>query len=109
VRAGEVDMLRINQEIGTTANFFKEWGLPMPQQSLDKLAELEKQDAIITPKGVATKKVEAVNNTKFITLIYTQQEADELIKIAESLYSKFKVDNVTDLVLKGLKHLKKMK
>lgn len=108
-RAGEVDVLRIKQELGTTASFFKDWGFEMPKASLDKLAELEKNEAIINPMAKKSKEETKEVETSRITLIFTPEEAREYLQLAESLYAKFKVDNVTDLSLKALRFIKKMK
>lgn len=106
-RAGEVDVLRIKEELGDTASFFKRWGFEMPKASLNKLAELEKNESVINPTQAANKQKEAAIETSRITLLFTPPEAKEFIQLAEGLYKHFKVDNVTDLSLKALRHLKK--
>lgn len=108
-RAGEVDILRIKEELGSTAQFFKDWGFEMPKQALNKLAELEKAEGKIVGREAISKKPEATIVTKPITLVFTAAESDEFIKIAESLYGKFKTDNVTDLALKVFRAVKKLK
>lgn len=109
-RAGEVDVLRIKEELGTTASFFKKWGMEMPSQALNKLAELEANDAVVNP--TASRKIaEAAKEVALrpIQLLFRSEEAAEYIKLAESMYTRFKVDNVTDLSLKALRALKKIK
>jgi hypothetical protein len=106
-RAGEVDLFRIKEELGTTDAFFKTWGFELPKNALSKLAEMEKNEAVINPTREANKALEKEIATSRITLLFTPAEAAEFIKLAESLYSKFKVDNVTDLSLKVLKYVKK--
>lgn len=109
-RAGEVDVLRIKNELGTSADFFKTWGFELPQKALDKLAELEKNENTINPTATRTKDAPVQElATARITLLFTQEEANEYIRIAESLYTKYKVDNVTDLSLKILRVAKKLK
>lgn len=109
-RAGEVDVLRIKEELGTTEAFFKAWGLEMPEKALNKLAELEKNEAVINPTSARQIKEEAKEiETSRITLLFTKDEATEYIRLAESLYGKFKVDNITDLSLKVLRYVKKLK
>lgn len=109
-RAGEVDVLRIKQELGTSDQFFKNWGMPIPEKALNKLAELEANEKIINP--TANRKIAEESKeipTSRITLLFTKEEAEEYIKLAESLYSRFKVDNVTDLSIKVLRFIKKQK
>jgi hypothetical protein len=106
-RAGEVDVLRIKEELGTTDSFFKDWGFDLPKQALAKLAELEMNEAVVNPTG-ARKIADNAKEipTSRITLLFTKDEAAEYIILAEALYSKFKVDNVTDLSLAVLRFLK---
>lgn len=109
-RAGEVDVLRIKEELGTTTSFFKKWGMEMPTQALNKLAELEANEAVVNP--TASRKIaEAAKEVALrpIQLLFRSEEAAEYIKLAESMYARFKVDNVTDLSLKALRALKKIK
>lgn len=108
-RAGEVDVLRIKEELGTTDAFFKEWGFELPKKALSKLAELEANEAVINPtasRHIDDKAKEIP--TSRITLLFVKEEAEEYIRLAESLYTKLKADNVTDLSLKALRLLKKL-
>jgi hypothetical protein len=107
-RAGEVDILRIKEELGTTESFFKKWGISLPQAALDKIAEMEKNDRVISPT-MAKQVPENIKEvtTRHITLIFSAEEAKEYMDLAEALYSHFKVDNVTDLSLAVLKEAKK--
>jgi len=107
-RAGEVDVLRIKEELGDTAAFFKKWGFDMPQVALAKLAEMEKNEKVINPTAARKIADEAKEiETARITLLFTPPEAEEYIKICESLYKQFKTDNVTDLSLKVMRYVRK--
>lgn len=109
-RAGVVDILRIKQEVGTTDSFFKKWGFELPKASLDKLAQLEANEAVVNPtnaRKIATESQEIC--LRQIALLFTSAEAAEYISIAESLYSKYKVDNITDLSMKLMLAAKKSK
>jgi hypothetical protein len=109
-RAGEVDVLRIQEELGTSKDFFKEWGMEMPEKALSKLAEMEKNDKVVNPtqaRKIDEKQMEIA--TSRIALLFTPEEANEYIRLAESLYARFMVDNVTDLSLKVLRYIKKLK
>lgn len=109
-RAGEVDVLRIKEELGTTDSFFKKWGLEMPKQALNKLAELEKNERVINPTS-SRKIAESAKEIKLrpISLLFTTEESTEYIKLAEALYKQFKVDNVTDLSMKVIRATKRTK
>lgn len=101
IRAGEVDILRIKQELGTTASFFKEWGMEMPGTALNKLAELEKADGKIVAnvaKGKEMKK--SAIELRPVTLLFTSEQATKFLARAESIYTLHKTDNVTDLCFK---------
>lgn len=105
-RAGEVDIKRIKDELGTTDSFFKKWGIEMPKVALNKLAELELQEKVINPTQKRETGIQ-VAATRQLTLIYTAEEADKVIAMAESLYPKLKVDNLSDAVLKLFTNAKK--
>jgi hypothetical protein len=100
-RAGEVDLLRIKNEMGDTKSFFKKWGLEMPKEVLENLAEMEKAEGkvIATAKSLE-KEQPSKDETKPLTLLFTVEENNTVLRKAESLYAKYKVDNITDLVYK---------
>lgn len=109
-RAGEVDLLRIKEEVGTTKTFFEKWGIAMPDAALDKLADMEKADKVVNP--TTSRKIDDKAReveTRNVTLLFTVAESEEFIRLAESLYAKFKVDNITDLAMKLVKLAKKSK
>lgn len=99
-RAGEVDILRIKNEMGDTKSFFKKWGLQMPTEVLENLAEMEKADGKVIATTKSLEKVQSKDDSKPLTLLFTVEENNTVLKKAESLYSKYKVDNITDLVYK---------
>lgn len=106
IRAGEVDVLRIKEELGTTGDFFKTWGWEAPEKVLKNLAALEKAE--IRPQAKGAKKEEKKEIAmKHITLLFKTEEGEEFIRIGESLYTRFKVDNITDLALKVFQYVKK--
>lgn len=109
-RAGEVDVLRIKNELGTSEQFFKDWGFTMPAKALEKLKELEAAESSVVPTAKGEKKITAAQyEMSRITLSFQPAEAEQYIKLAESLYKRFKVDNVTDLSLAALKFISKLK
>jgi len=104
-KAGEVDIERIKDELGTTESFFKSWGVDIPMKAQQKLKEMENAKIEARP---SLKKEEQFKelNYKPLTLSFNVKDADEYIALAESLYSKFKVDNVTDLSIAALQFIK---
>lgn len=99
-RAGEVDLMRIKKEIGTTKSFFKEWGLGDIPGVMENLAALDKADGKIVAAKAGVQKPDNQVVTRPVTLLFTSNENETFIAKAEALYSKYKVDNVTDLVYK---------
>ncbi len=109
-RAGEVDILRIKEELGTTDSFFKKWGMDVPEVALAKLAAMEEKEAVVNP----TSKREIAEAAKEIplrpiTLLFTADEAKRYLEMAEAMYKRFKTDNVTDLAMKVMEYVKKTK
>lgn len=103
-RAGEVDILRIKEELGTSDAFFKRWGFELPKKSLAKLAELEKKEKVINPTAArhipdAAKEIP----TRQIALMFLKEQAAEYIEMGEALYKQYKVDNITDLSMALMK------
>jgi hypothetical protein len=108
-RAGEVDINRIKEELGTTSAFFKKWGMDIPMSAEKALEKLEAAEGSIKPNENG-KKVEAKEiSLRPISLLFTAEQSEEFIRIAESLYVRFKTDNVTDLALKVIKFVQKTK
>ena len=105
-RAGEVDLAGIKKDYGTTKGFFKMWGLDMPSEAIKNINELEKAKIKPNGKGPAKKQIEPVTS-KPLTLVFSSIEHGEFISIAESMYEKFKTDNITDLALKVFRFAKK--
>lgn len=106
-KAGDVDMLRITQDKGTTKDFFKTWGVEMPEQALKKLRQMEEDEKEIKQRiNAKDKSAIEVVGTRPVTLLFTPAEAEQYLAIAESLYKKYKTDNITDLALKLMKAAK---
>jgi hypothetical protein len=104
-RAGEVDILRIKDELGTSKDFFKKWGFDIPEKQLAQIGKLD--EAAITPKQKVEQFKKAEEESTRVTLLFNSKEAEEYIKLCEAMYKHFKVDNVTDLSLAALRSIKK--
>jgi len=107
-RAGEVDILRIKEELGDSKSWFAKWGFEMPDKALSKLAELEANEGVINPTALANLKLAKEVETARVTLLFTPDQAEEFIRLAESMYKALKVDNVTDFSITAARKLKKL-
>lgn len=105
-RAGEVDLASIKKDFGTTKGFLEMYGLDMPAAAVKNLQELEKAKINSNAKRSSKAKAEVIVS-KPLTLVFTASEHAEFIAIAESLYSTFKCDNITDFLMKLVKQAKK--
>jgi len=105
-KAGEVDIERIKDELGTTESFFKSWGVDIPMKAQQKLKEMENAKIEARPSLKKEEKFTELNY-KPLTLSFNVKDADEYLSIAESLYKHFKTDNLTDLSLLALKFVRK--
>jgi len=103
-RAGEVDIMRIKNELGDTGSFFKKWGFELP----DKHLEEPEAKHTTASKEIHPKKIDAEIETVRITLLFKNGQAEEFIRLAESMYKALKVDNVTDFNIAAAKRLKKL-
>lgn len=107
-RAGDVDLIEIKKQLGATKDFFKRWGIEIPEEALSRLDEMEKNENVISPTEKVVKGVQVTQDTTLqpISLIFTTQEAARYIKMAEGLYERFGVFNVTELSMEILKSIK---
>lgn len=106
-RAGEVDIDRIKNELGTSEEFFQLWNVTLPKESIVKLEEMEANEGKINPTQAKTKNDYKETELSRITLLFNKDEYQEYIQIAESLYARFKVDNITDLSIAVARFVKK--
>jgi hypothetical protein len=107
-KAGEVDMDRIKGDLGSAKKFYEDWGMEVPLSLLDNLganAPVDRQQAkeLEYPENVVDPEKAIVT----VQLFFTAKEEREFRKIEEVLKKRFKVDSVTDCVLKAFKSLMK--
>lgn len=112
-KAGEVDMKRIQQDLGTTEEFYKKWNLETPMAVVAKLgkgAQVEEVEYVDeTPGASKTKngKVAAVSDVRMVQIFLTVQQEEEFrSNIEPKLMKKFKVDNTTEVIWSALKSIK---
>jgi hypothetical protein len=109
-KAGEVDMDRILQDLGSTEDFYSKWGLEVPMEMLNKMGakanikELEypEEGEGVKSKGGKQKEV-AVSDMRMVQLFFSEKQEAEFRKMEEKGKKKFKVDNTTDFVWSILK------
>jgi len=102
-KAGEVDMNRIEQELGTTKSFFDKYGLEVPMEKLNELgAKAGKGPAKTETKEVAP----PIEIDEYpVTLFFNKKQEAEFRKIEERLKVKLKTISTSDTVLKALRKL----
>lgn len=116
-KAGEVDVDRIQGDLGKTKEFFDKWNMDVPLTLLDKLGNHANTEDINYPtqKGKKGKEknnggggdVNAVNNVCMVNLFFDLKQEEAFRKMEEKLMVKFKTDSTTDTVLAAFKFLTK--
>jgi hypothetical protein len=106
--AGQVDIERIKNDLGTSEDFRRDWNLKVPAAVLDKLGS--RSQVVAETNGGGGKKTaeqaEEVPDVMVIQLAYTLKEEKEFRKIEERLAKKFKTVNTAQTVLRALKSIK---
>lgn len=100
-KAGEVDMDRIEKELGTTKGFFESYRLEPPAELLSKLGA----NAPKGPKPTiqTEEKIVVETDERSVTLFYTAKQEAEFRKIERQLKVKFRTMNTSDTVLRAFK------
>lgn len=106
-KAGEVDMDRIESELGGTADFYEKYHLEVPMDKLQSLGNNNKN-------GVAKKgTVEAVAVVEVdeypVSLFFNKAQEALFRKCEDVLKKKFKTISTSDTVLQALKAITKIK
>lgn len=106
-KAGEVDMDRIHGELGTSADFRKEWALAVPQEILDQIGKGGRVNST-SANGGATKEVPK-SDTRIINIIMNPQQEAAILEAEAICAKRFKTDNITDTVMAALIFISKLK
>ena len=109
-KAGEVDIDRINADLGTTEEFYKEWGVQVPMHLLEKMGKNQPPDVVSLKEA---KNKDAVEGVKIpvkeieykIELYFTEKEEKIFRKMEYALAEKFKTVNTSMTVFQALKKL----
>lgn len=111
-KAGEVDINRIQKELGTTADWYKKWNIETPLAVLAKMGNGNTdeyvEEGVITAKPTKGKKgaQPVVSSIRMVQLFFDEQQEKEFRIMEERLKKKFKVETTTDVVWKALKSIK---
>jgi len=102
-KAGEVDVERIKQDLGTSSAFISKYKMEVPEDVLAKLGKF----APTTVKNLAAgKKLEAPTSTTIaVTLIFSLADHAAFRKIEERLQKKYNTADTGATILKALKSI----
>jgi len=102
-KAGDVDMNRIEQELGTTSKFFEKYGLEVPMEKMSTLGA----NAGKGPKKNEPEEIKPpVEVDEYpVTLFFNKKQEAEFRKIEEKLKVRYKTISTSDTVLKALRKL----
>lgn len=105
-KAGEVDMDRIEKDLGTTSDFFKRWSREIPMHLLNNMgAKANVKDLQFPDRKKKNGEIES-NDIVMVQLFFNTKQEAEFRKIEEKLAKRYKVDNTTMVVLKALRSIK---
>lgn len=111
-KAGEVDMERIQGDLGTAEEFYKKWNLEVPMELLEKMgSKADIKEFEYPEEGEGSKKkgkdaTPEMADIKLVQLFFSDKQEEEFRKMEEKGKKKFKVSNTTDFVWKALKSIK---
>jgi hypothetical protein len=106
-KAGEVDMDRIEEELGTTSDFFEKYKLEVP---VNKLSQLGVKAGTGPAKGSVAAEGPVIEPDEFpVTLFFNKKHEALFRKCEDVLKKKFKSISTSDTVLKALQQLTKIK
>lgn len=113
-KAGEVDIERINQDLGSTEDFYKKWGMTIPLDMAAKMgksagravAELDYPEEGSGKKAKGEASAPEVSDIRMVQLFFSEKQEKEFRSIEQKLSAKFKASNTTEFVLKALKSIK---
>lgn len=108
-KAGEVDLERIDSDLGTSDDFFTDWGREVPLALLEKMgSNAPVKDDLKYPekKGKGGKAQEqVVADIRMVNLFFSDKQEAEFRKMEEVLKKKFKVNSTTETVFKAFQNL----
>lgn len=111
-KAGEVDIDRIRQDLGTSKQWYEKWKDEMPLHMLDKVKGLGKNASPLPKASMEYPDVpDAVSTgemTVMVNLFFTAKQEEQFRKMEEKLAKKWKkTESTTDRVFEAFKQLTK--
>lgn len=100
--AGTVDTDRIKGELGKTQEFFKFWGMSVPQEILNRLGKAE-PIASSKSNGSNSKTPVVPEQVYKVELFFTEKQEAQFRKMEDKLAAKWKTVNTTETVLRAIK------
>ena len=109
-KAGEVDVDRIQMDLGTKESFYRDWGMQVPMHLLEKIGKtdvVEKQTKGKLNLPANNNLVNVPKNTVYkIELYFSELEEKFFRRVENKAAIKFKTPNTSQTILKILKTLK---
>lgn len=102
-KAGEVDMARIEADLGTSADFFNKYKMTIPLSLLENLGKNAPIKGLEYPEEGSGQASPEQSDILMVQLFFTVKQETEFRKMEEVLKKKLKTDNTTDTVFKALK------
>jgi hypothetical protein len=111
-KAGEVDIERIQGDLGTTKDFYKNWNIEPPLESLGHAGHLKEMQKVKTNGKSGAQKEEVVEKIKstdmvLVQLFFTEKQEAEFRRIEDKLKKRFKQTTTTDTIFAVYKSLAK--
>jgi len=107
-KAGEIDMERIEQDLGTSEDFYNKWKMSVPMHVLEKMGAKAPAGKFDYPEEGKEGEAELpVSDIKMVQLFFNNKQEAEFRKMEEKIKAKFKVTNTTDAVYAAFKALSK--
>lgn len=109
--AGEVDVDRIQKELGKTEDFFKAWGMEINFDVLEtmgkknnKIETLQHPDAK-NSKGSKGKVIAPEVNVQMVSMFFNDKEEAEFRKMEVVFMKRYKTDDTTEVCMKVYREL----
>lgn len=106
-KAGEVDLERIEKELGTSVDFYDKYKMNVPMHLLDNMGAKAKLVRDLEFPADAEKELEGRQMTDIhqVQLLFTGKQLEQFRRMEDVLKEQFKTKAVTDTVLRSFKEL----
>lgn len=114
-KAGNVDMERIQGDLGKTKDFYDRWNLVVPKNLLDKLGakkvsdyKAEKAEKKANSKALKITDDKNLNDFVMVQLLFSQAQSEEFRELEVKLMAKLKTKSTMETVLLAFNKLLKL-